>query len=161
MLFEYFVRKLLKRSGYFLQSKSEKSLYILTGGINNERKLIPDIVFTSSGKDYLFDVKYKHFDFTNGAKREDLFQLHTYVGQYGNHAKISACGFIHPIRAEEFEKKVKNDFIHNKIKINGHEVDFYILFIIVPDNNIDDYITKFKSYTDIFLDQIKKITKNQ
>ena len=33
---------------------------------------------------YVFDVKYKTFDPQFGVKREDIFQLHTYIGQYGN-----------------------------------------------------------------------------
>ena len=39
---------------------------------------------TGTGKRlfYVFDVKYKAFDTVYGVKREDLFQLHTYIGQY-------------------------------------------------------------------------------
>ena len=66
------------------------------------RKLEPDLVFENDGGLYVFDVKYKAFDPQFGVKREDLFQLHTYIGQYGNGASIKGCGFVYPISEERW-----------------------------------------------------------
>lgn len=77
MLFEYFVRKLLKRAGISFQSKNNRDWSIPSGLPNGyeRRRLIPDLVFDINGATYVFDVKYKSFDFAHGVSREDLFQL--------------------------------------------------------------------------------------
>lgn len=161
MLFEYFVRKLFKRSGYVLNSKFENRAEIPTGG-DNKRKLEPDIVFTHKGKQFIFDVKYKSFNFAYGANREDLFQLHTYVGQFGNEKVTNVCGFIYPISSSEWESsshKKNGPFIHSKFKILGSDIDFYVLFIIVPEEDKnEDYRFKFVKSTESFLKAINSIT---
>jgi len=161
MLFEYFIRKLLKRAGYLLNSKFEDIAEIPTGSYNYKRKLEPDIVFNHKGKGFIFDVKYKSFDFIYGASREDLFQLHTYIGQYGNNMKIKACGFIYPISDERWSKSVKDTeqpFIKNKINVLGNEIEFCILFIVVPDNQCKKYHYEFKNNNQAFVSAINKIT---
>lgn len=161
MLFEYFVRKLLKKEGYLLESKFENNVEIYTGGYSNKRKLEPDLVFSYKGKRFLFDVKYKHFDFVYGVRREDLFQLHTYLGQYGNDANIKACGFIYPILESSWENSNyngKDTFLKNRIITMGNEIDFYILFIKVPQNNVENFHSEFSKMTDEFLSVINSIT---
>lgn len=104
MLFEYFIRKLLKRDGLRLLSKFEQRYEIPTGAIGSyRRKLEPDLVLENNGDLYVFDVKYKSFDSRYGVKREDLFQLHTYIGQYDNTAAIKGCGFICPISEAKWQ----------------------------------------------------------
>ena len=89
MLFEYFIRKLMKRNGIRLLNKNERRYEIPTGAFSSYmRKLEPDLIFESDGDLYVFDVKYKVYDRKHGVKREDLFQLHTYIGQCANTAKI-------------------------------------------------------------------------
>lgn len=161
MLFEYFVRKLFKRAGYVLNNKFENRAEIPTGGYNYKRKLEPDIVFTHKGKQFIFDVKYKSFDFVYGANREDLFQLHTYIGQYGNEIDTKACGFIYPIPTARWDNssyEKEEPFIHSKIKVLGSEIDFYILFIIVPNDNIKSYNAEFAKQNELFLKTIDLIT---
>lgn len=160
MLFEYFVRKLFKKAGYILSSKFENRAEIPTGGKNYKRKLEPDILFTHKGKQFIFDVKYKNFDFTYGANREDLFQLHTYLGQYGNEMDIKACGFIYPISSVHWRKYShgkEKTFIQSKVKVLGSEINFYILFIIVPEDTYENYCTEFAMNTEVFLKAIKSI----
>lgn len=161
MLFEYYVRKLFKKVGYVLNSKFENRAEIPTGGYSYKRKLEPDILFTHNEKQFIFDVKYKNFDFIYGANREDLFQLHTYVGQYGNEVNIKACGFIYPISSSRWDSsshEKDKPFIDSKIKILGSEIGFYILFIIVPDDESENYRSEFEKSTELFLDKINSIT---
>jgi 5-methylcytosine-specific restriction enzyme subunit McrC len=91
MLFEYFVRKLLKGAGVVFHSKKSPDLAIPTGLQNGftRRSLIPDLVFDIDCGTYVFDVKYKSFDFSYGVSREDLFQLHTYIGQVSNNSGVT------------------------------------------------------------------------
>jgi len=90
MLFEYFIKKLLVRNEFKMLSKFNGTLTIETG--TYQRKLRPDLLFEDDNGFYVFDVKYKSFDKRYGVKREDLFQLHTYIGQYGNSHSIKGCG---------------------------------------------------------------------
>jgi len=162
MLFEYFVRKLLKRGGYLLESKFENRIDIATGGYSYRRKLEPDIIFSHNGNKFLFDVKYKSFDFVYGVNREDLFQLHTYLGQYGNNTNLKACGFIYPISESRWEKsgfKSNDTYLKDSIKLMDNEIEFYILFIKVPDDNSDKFHIDFSKRTHEFIIAINLITK--
>jgi 5-methylcytosine-specific restriction endonuclease McrBC regulatory subunit McrC len=94
MLFEYFIRKLFIRNGLYVHSKFENNLKIPTGV--RDRKLEPDIVVQTEEGLLVLDVKYKHFDNQKGVKREDLFQMHTYVGQYANDNNVLGFGLIYP-----------------------------------------------------------------
>lgn len=161
MLFEYFVRKLLKRAGYLLNSKFENRAEIPTGSLTYKRKLEPDILINHKGRGFVFDVKYKSFDFVYGVSREDLFQLHTYVGQYGNDIEIKACGFIYPISAKRWDEKANDlelPFIKNKLKVLSLEIDFYVLFIVVPENHNENYHNNFKINNESFINAINQIT---
>lgn len=163
MLFEYFVKKLLKKAGYLLESKFENRVEIETGGYSYKRKLEPDLVFSHKGKRFLFDVKYKGFDFVYGVSREDIFQLHTYVGQYGNDANMKACGFIFPISSSKWEQSIYKDqepFVKNRINIMGKEIDFYIFFIVVPESNSENFNVEFTKRTDEFLKAMNSITES-
>ncbi|MFC6637392.1 restriction endonuclease [Sulfitobacter sp. JBTF-M27] len=136
MLFEYFIRKLIKRDGVRLFSKFEQRYEIPAGAPRNYmRKLEPDLVFESNGGLYVFDVKYKAFDRKFGVKREDLFQLHTYVGQYGNGASIKGCGFVYPI-SEELWASLKLDktqgLISDTIRQQRQDIPFHVLFLKIP-----------------------------
>ena len=157
MLFEYFIRKLLKRNGYSVQNKFENRMDIATGSaLLKRRKLEPDIFFNHNGKNFLFDVKYKSFDFLKGVSREDLFQLHTYVGQYGNNNKIKACGFIYPLSESSFNSKLKNNcYIRDSVIIMNEEIEFYILFIQIPEDHSDNYNTQFSKKIEDFISTIK------
>lgn len=169
MLFEYFVRKLLRDNGLELNDKFFERLTIPTGSIENyKRKLEPDIVFESDNKKYVFDVKYKSYDFKYGAKRKDLFQLHTYVGQYTNKKeKVEACGFIYPLSEKKWDEKVKdkNGFIKDEITFSGNKITFCIGFIKIPSDceSIDGktFKERFKENCNFFVDNFVKIIKLQ
>lgn len=143
MLFEYFIRKLIKREGIRLLSKFGERYEIPAGSLGGYmRKLEPDLVFESDGGVYVFDVKYKTFNPQFGVKREDLFQLHTYIGQYGNGDSIKGCGFIYPISKNKWNTlnlDKSRGLISEEIRQQGRVIPFYILFLKIPDNTSLDF----------------------
>ena len=160
MLFEYFIRKLLKREGAHLHSKFEQRCEIPSGVIGGEykRKLEPDLFFEYEGAHYLFDVKYKNFDQRYGVKREDLFQLHTYIGQYGNDVNIRGCGFIYPISESKWNQLkldktqgVVSDIIYQQSK----KIAFYVVFLKIPDNNNSEFPRLMKKECDNFIQSLR------
>jgi 5-methylcytosine-specific restriction endonuclease McrBC regulatory subunit McrC len=137
MLFEYFIRKLLQRAGITLLPKSSRDHRIPTGSSNGyTRDLQPDILIDHDGLRYVFDVKYKSFDYVYGAKREDLFQLHTYLGQFSNDGvPVRACGLIYPIHEDRWQRLRSGDdpWQRTKIRQQGQEVDFFTMFLRIPE----------------------------
>jgi len=145
MLFEYYIRKLIIRSGLFVQSKFERRLEIPTGSLSDyRRKLEPDLVIEENDSIFVLDVKYKYYDFKYGVKREDLFQLHTYLGQYGNSKHIKACGFIYPLPEYKWErnKSSKQTYIKDEIIIMGKKIPFFVLFLLIPKDANDSQFHK-------------------
>ena len=136
MLFEYFIRKMMKRNGINLLSKFEKRYEIPAGSLGSYvRKLEPDFVFKDNGGIYVFDAKYKSYDPRYGVKREDLFQLHTYIGQYANNYPIKGCGFIYPMREDELNGS--SGLISDVIRQHGNAIPFHVLFLKVPSDQPD------------------------
>ncbi len=162
MLFEYFIRKLLIRNSIILREVSGKEHPIPTAGYSNKgvRKLIPDIVFESNGGLYVFDVKYKNFNTNKGVKREDLFQLHTYIGQYANERPIGGCGFIYPMPEDEwdahFNVEQSLELISDVIRQHGSDIHFHVMFLKVPkDNESGNFNQLMKEQCDVFIDTLK------
>lgn len=143
MLFEYFIRKLIKRDGLRLLGKREQRYEIPAGALNSYmRKLEPDLVFESDEGLYVFDMKYKSFEPQFGVKREDLFQLHTYIGQCGNRASIKGCGFIYPISEKKWAEHnldKTQGLISDEIRQQGKTIPFHVLFLKIPSNTSDDF----------------------
>lgn len=138
MLFEYFVRKLLKRAGVVFHSKNDRQWTIPSGLLNGytRRKLIPDLVFDVNGATYVLDVKYKSFDFAYGVSREDLFQLHTYLGQLSNEHVIAGCGFIYPIRESRWHEhglEATRGILSETITQGGRAIPFHVAFLKIPE----------------------------
>ena len=159
MLFEYFIRKLIKRNGVRLLSKFEQRYEIPAGTLRKYmRKLEPDLVFESDNDLYVFDVKYKYYDPKFGVKREDLFQLHTYIGQYGNGASINGCGFVYPISEEKWnELKLDNSqgLVSDVIQQQDQDIPFHVLFLKIPDNTSLDFNRLFSEQCRMFIDTIQ------
>jgi 5-methylcytosine-specific restriction endonuclease McrBC regulatory subunit McrC len=158
MLFEYFIRKLIKRDGIHLFSKYEQCYKIAAGAIGGYmRKLEPDLVFENDGGIYVFDVKYKTFDPIFGVQREDLFQLHTYIGQYGNEILIKGCGFIYPISEDRWYSlslDKSHGLISNVIQQQGHKIPFHVIFLKIPDNTSLDFNRLMSEQCRMFMDTI-------
>ena len=160
MLFEYFIRKLIKRDGVRLLSKFEQRYEIPAGALGSYmRKLEPDLVFESDGSLYVFDVKYKAFDPQFGVKREDLFQLHTYIGQYGNGASIKGCGFVYPLSEERWAAlnlDKTQGLISDVIRQQEQDIPFHVLFLKIPDNTSLDFNRLMSEQCNVFIDTIHK-----
>jgi 5-methylcytosine-specific restriction endonuclease McrBC regulatory subunit McrC len=159
MLFEYFIRKLLTRGGIQLLSKSERIPEIPTGSFGEyTRKLKPDIVFESNGDFYVFDVKYKIYDHRYGVKREDLFQLHTYIGQYANDGPIKGCGFIYPMPDDRLGES--SGLISDVLYQQGNKIPFYVVFFPIPNDKNDNrhqFNNDMKKQCDIFVKKFQKL----
>lgn len=186
MLFEYFIRKRIIRSipNITLRSKSEHK-NIVSGSKssavteNGKRKLIPDLVFShTDGGLFIFDVKYKCFSFDYGISREDLFQLHTYIGQWGNEIEhgIKGCGFIYPLKTERLnncpnakeeytgsdhryasqyapDNILPNDCLIYKgmIQQQGKNIPFFIFFLTIPeDSSAQSFSWQMKANCEFF-----------
>lgn len=147
MLFEYYVRKLLIRNGFEMLEKDDNSFLSISRGLGDEeRKLKPDLLFVGSAGPYVFDVKYKYFSTMprqGGVDRDDLYQLHTYVGAYGNckDYDVAGCGFVYPVKEDRWQ----TDFGFNEdtwcaeydeLPIVQHKkkVPFHVVFIRIPQD---------------------------
>ena len=145
MLFEYFIRKLIKRSGIQLMGKYDQRRKIPSGALGQyQRKLEPDLVFRNNDNMYVFDVKYKNFDTKYGVSREDLFQLHTYIGQYGNDdMPLKGCGFIYPMPQAKWSSHnmdSRSGLIKSVIVQQGRQIPFYVMLLKIPsstDSGVD------------------------
>ncbi len=157
MLFEYFIRKTLINAGFRVASKPNHKLTIPTGVEPYKRKLEPDLVIETDNGNLIFDVKYKWFDTKYGVKREDLFQLHTYVGQYGNAANITGCGFIYPLKTSK--KGTKELVTAQPLKIMGKETTFYVVFIEIPEDAEENYNANFRENCNRFIQNFKQIAQ--
>lgn len=170
MLFEYFVRKLLLRHGWSLIGKNSE-LYKIPAGTLSEasqysmRKLIPDLVMDVGGGVAIFDVKYKYYDEIFGVARDDIFQLHTYVGQYANKAAVRACGFIYPLKKSRWESLFTGEnegkvLVKQTMQQGGVSIPFYVAFIVVPDdkeNFAEDFKEQCKEFIRQFSDEIRTV----
>lgn len=163
MLFEYFVRKLLKRAGAHIHPKA-MGLTIPSGGLrNSRRKLEPDLVFELGNKACLFDVKYKSYDFETGVSREDLFQLHTYVGQWSNNLQLTACGLIYPVMHNKWEANQlgkTGGVICDTLEVCGKRIPFSVSFIRVPNADDLDFGPSFKQSSELFVNKLRSAVLN-
>lgn len=164
MLFEYFIRKLIKRGGVRLLGKFERKYQIPTAASGYKRKLEPDLIIDMDDGICVFDVKYKIFDKKYGVGREDLFQLHTYIGQYGNDAQIRGCGFIFPISEDRWkglDLDKSQGLISDEILQHGKKIPFYVLFLKVPVNTDPDFVRVMNEQCRMFVNAIRSKVLNE
>jgi hypothetical protein len=138
MLFEYFIRKLIQRAGVSVRDKTQSTWFTPRGqpNSNSQRKLIPDLVFDIQGRSFVFDVKYKRFPFHDGVAREDMFQIHTYVGQAANESEVGGCGFIYPVLESRWKSERLDSlgWVWTSTIMQGRrEVPFHVAFLMVPE----------------------------
>lgn len=161
MLFEYYIRKLLLRAGFFLKGKAESTSRIPRGLENGAmRKLEPDLLWETEKGAYVFDVKYKNFNFREGVKREDLFQLYTYASQYGNEYNLQGFGLIYPLSLGKF--KENKTIIEQSTSLMGKRTRFFVIFLPIPeyDTNAGEgqFHQKMRDAANQMIQTLKKVT---
>lgn len=144
MLFEYFIRKLLIRGGFSLRGKQRELVIPALGASKVTHQLEPDLVIDANNGVFIFDVKYKNFSPKLGVRREDLFQLHTYIGQYANQSKVLGCGFIYPLTEENGSESI----LESEIVQQGNKIPFYVLFLKIPSETTNDQDSFIKKMTE-------------
>ena len=153
MLFEYFIRRILiEDKGLKLFPKNDHSMSISRGlGKGDDRNLYPDIIIDRGEEGIeVYDVKYKFFNTRYGIKREDLFQLHTYVSYLSNYYRILKCGIIYP--QEDNDKKIENT--NNILRHPNYEngIPLNVIFLNIPSDDENNYKGKMDESKYVFLE---------
>lgn len=124
LLFEHHIRKILKQK-YTLFPKNKKEFSIPNGIYENY--IYPDVIIDYGNNEIgVYDVKYKHYDFKNGVKREDRFQIITYVATHLKRYKVIDCGIIYPLIDSDFENS--KSLKQQTLCIDKKEIPFNIKF---------------------------------
>ena len=87
-------------------------------------------------------MKYKYFDSRWGVAREDLFQMHTYLGQYSNAGSVKGCGFIYPMSEKRWNTLGLGEtsgVITDVIRQQGKDVPFHVVFLKIPADGSSDF----------------------
>jgi len=124
LLFEHHIKNVLKQR-FTLFPKNKKEFFIPNGIYENH--IYPDVIIDYGNDNVgVYDVKYKNFDFLNGVKREDKFQLITYVATHLNKYNVVECGIIYPLKESDFDKTL--EMKNQMLKIDKKEIPFKIGF---------------------------------
>ena len=142
-------RKKYKNTYYVV---TDKGIYV-SGGI-----ITKNIITKPFAEMSHINLHRGFFDQRFGVKREDLFQLHTYIGQYGNDVNIRGCGFIYPISESKWNQLkldktqgVVSDIIYQQSK----KIAFHVVFLKIPDNNNSEFPQLMKKECDNFIQSLR------
>lgn len=160
-LFEIYISKLLRNKfeEYMLDSPKleiyKNSFY--------KRYIIPDIVLSKDDNYIIFDTKYKKMTMEGKSQngmgdldRNDLFQIHTYMGYYQKIGKVLLGGLLYPMQNFNEEK------CHSENSILSDEYQFIVDGIFLEDSqNSDKEITLeyIIQKEEQFIKRIKKLLK--
>lgn len=160
-LFEIYISKLLRNNfeEYMLDSPKleiyKNSFY--------KRYIIPDIVLSKDDNYIVFDTKYKKMTMEGKSQngmgdldRNDLFQIHTYMGYYQKIGKVLLGGLLYPMQNFNEEK------CHSENSILSDEYQFIVDGIFLEDSqNSDKEITLeyIIQKEEQFIKRIKKLLK--
>ncbi len=160
-LFEIYIGKLLRNKfeEYMLDSPKleiyKNSFY--------KRYIIPDIVLSKDDNYIVFDTKYKKMTMEGKSQngmgdldRNDLFQIHTYMGYYQKIGKVLLGGLLYPMQNFNEEK------CHSENSILSDEYQFIVDGIFLEDSqNSDKEITLeyIIQKEEQFIKRIKKLLK--
>ena len=155
-LFEIYMRKLLQKEfkGWSVNSPKIE----LYKDKFFERKIIPDIVMSSSDKVLVFDTKYKRMNMhgkdqygLGDVDRNDFFQINTYMSYYQNQGKnVIAGGLLYPM--DKFSRDVCHSHswfenLNTKFIVDGIELtnlsESSIEEIKIKEN---EFISRIKEY---------------
>jgi 5-methylcytosine-specific restriction endonuclease McrBC regulatory subunit McrC len=80
-----------------------------------ERYMYPDITIKKDGKVLVLDAKSKRMNmckggnFSGGVKRDDFYQIHTYMSYYNNQEDLIGGGLLYPITKELDKNEAYSD----------------------------------------------------
>ena len=135
LLFEHHVRKVLKKE-FTLRPKDLVEFKVPNGV--SESNIFPDVIIDYGNKEIgVFDVKYKRFQTegpTPGVKRDDRFQLISYIAYYSNHYKVVNSGFIYPCEEDHYTELTSKLKHAQTINISGNKIPFGIYFYRVASD---------------------------
>lgn len=141
LLFEHHIRKVLKKQ--FTLRPKDLAEFRVPNGVN-ENKIFPDVIIDYGNNEIgIFDVKYKRFQkegISPGVKREDKFQLISYIAMYSSKYKVINSGIIYPCEEADYQElkfKTKNNQI---IKISNNDVNFGVFFYKVSDDLANQHL---------------------
>ncbi|EHT9091387.1 hypothetical protein ACHIUN_06750 [Campylobacter coli] len=128
-----------------------------------KRYIIPDIVLSKDDNYIVFDTKYKKMTMEGKSQngmgdldRNDLFQIHTYMGYYQKIGKVLLGGLLYPMQNFNEEK------CHSENSILSDEYQFIVDGIFLEDDqNSDKEITlEYIIQKEVqFIKRIKKLLK--
>ena len=114
----------------------------------NYRRIYPDFYKPNDNNDgWILDAKYKHLE--NGAGREDLYQVVTYM----HTMKIGRGGFIYPSTKNE-------DFKHLKLANEGGTISIVGFPMPQTSESFSDFANKMEEIESKLLDRISKFCYN-
>ena len=155
-LWELYLLKLLQNNlpdEYYVYSpNSGFGDSLLDGGM---REIRPDIIIEKDNRVIMIiDAKYKNYSklgytSADGVKREDLYQMTTYLHHYGNDETGIAGIFTAPVACSD------ND-IHSYSQKKNHRIGLVNLNIVAADDNIELLHENENAY----IDKIKRILKS-
>lgn len=129
LLFEHHIRKLLKRK--FTLRPKELDEFEVPNGVS-ESKIFPDVIIDYGNNEIgVFDVKYKRFQTEGpsaGVKREDRFQLISYIALYSSKYKVVKAGIIYPCEEGDYNTLISKTRRDQIIQISGSKVNFGVYF---------------------------------
>ena len=116
------------------------------------REIRPDIIIEKNGKVLMIiDAKYKHYTqlgktSKEGVKREDIYQMTTYLHHYGNEGQNIVGLFTSPVSCKD-----------NDIHSYTHNKNYRIGLLNLDISNAGDNIEQLHKNEQIYLDNITKI----
>lgn len=160
-LFEIYISKLLRNEfeEYMLDSPKleiyKNSFY--------KRYIIPDIVLSKDDNYIVFDTKYKKMTMEGKSQngmgdldRNDLFQIHTYMGYYQKIGKVLLGGLFYPMQNFNEEK------CHSENSILSDEYQFIVDGIFLENSQNSDKeiaLEHIIQKEEQFIKRIKKLLK--
>lgn len=139
LLFEHHIRKVV--SSRFTIRPKDLCEYKIPNGVT-ESKIFPDLII-DYGNDQIgvFDVKYKRFQTygaSPGVKREDRFQLISYIASYLNSKEVVSSGIIYPCEEGDYSHLMNNSKRDQIIHIADKEIPFGVYFYKVDEKDINN-----------------------
>jgi 5-methylcytosine-specific restriction enzyme subunit McrC len=143
LLFEHYIRRLLRNAGMTLEPKRQKESAIDYPFDKNQRMaMLPDIVIRGKEKTLILDVKYK---------RADLFQLMSYAAAHRGCKDYDGTqfgyGFIFP--ADSRDQRTIVDYF------DEFTMDYYVFFLHIPDDVAKGFGDQIKLSEEKLIEQIR------